>query len=196
LEAVLDSFYARGHQEIDTAQVYSVHAFGTSEPRLGAAHAGDRFLLDTKVESRSAGDHKRENVRRNIDVSLERLKVDSVNILYLHSPDRTVPFEETCDALNTAFAEGKFKSWGLSNYSAEEVGKIVEICDSRQWKRPSVYQGQYNPIVRGAEKDLFPILRKYGMSYYAYRSVIPLVFHELRQHKQYNNGCTDGLICG
>lgn len=169
VKAVLDSFHARGHRQIDTAQIYSPHAHGTSEPRLGAANAGDRFLVDTKVKSSTAGDHKRENILQNIDFSLERLQVKQINILYLHQPDRTVPFEETCEALNQAYSEGKFKHWGLSNYSVEEVDQIVAICDSHQWKRPSVYQGQYNLIVRGAEEKLIPTLRKYNMAYFAYR---------------------------
>jgi aflatoxin B1 aldehyde reductase len=34
--------------------------------------------------------------------------------------------------------------------------------------KPSVYQGQYNTIVRGGEKKLFPLLRKYGIAFYAF----------------------------
>ncbi|PON22081.1 aflatoxin B1 aldehyde reductase member 2 [Trichoderma gamsii] len=168
LKAVFDAFYARGHRQIDSAQGYSVHAPGSCEPRLGEAKAGDRFLLDTKVLSDTAGSHKRETILKAIDVSLERLKVKQLNILYLHQRDRTVPFEETCEALNQAYTEGKFRYWGISNLSVEEVTQLIQICDENKWVRPSVYQGHYNPIVRGAEKDLFPALRKYGMSFYAY----------------------------
>lgn len=172
METLLESFYQRGHRQIDTAQAYSVHAHGSCEPRLGNAKAGERFLLDTKIWSLKPGSHKKENVLKQIDTSLERLQVEQINILYLHHPDRSVPFEETCEALHMAYSQGKFKHWGLSNYAADEVSQIVDLCDRKGWRRPSVYQGQYNPIVRGAESDLFPILRKYGMSFYAYRYVL------------------------
>ncbi len=69
--------------------------------------------------------------------------------------------------MNKAYQEGKFKYFGLSNYTADEVERIVQICKDRGFVEPSVYQGQYNPIVRGGEKELFPVLRKHKIAFYA-----------------------------
>jgi aflatoxin B1 aldehyde reductase len=71
--------------------------------------------------------------------------------------------------MNKAHKAGKFERFGISNYTAEEVEKLVEICETNGWVKPSVYQGQYNAIARLNEDDLFPILRKHGISFYAYR---------------------------
>ncbi|KIW72816.1 hypothetical protein PV04_00986 [Phialophora macrospora] len=168
VQAFLDLFYDAGYRQIDTAQLYSLGAPGTCEPRLGAAGAGDKFIVDTKVISTTPGDHKKENVAKNIQASLSALKMNRVNIEYLHRPDRSTPFEETCEAMDEAFRQGKFKHFGLSNYTADEVKQILDICDRRGFVKPTVYQGQYNPIVRGGEKELFPLLRRNGIAFYAW----------------------------
>lgn len=49
-----------------------------------------------------------------------------------------------------------------------EVGEIVTLCRIHGWVQPTVYQGLYNAIHRAAEPDLFPALRKYGISFYEY----------------------------
>lgn len=91
--------------------------------------------------------------------------------MFLHVPDRTTPFRETCEAMNTAHNAGAFNEFGLSNFNPAEVEEIVEICKANGWVVPTVYEGQYNAIVRGCETDLLPILRKHGMRFHAFRFV-------------------------
>ncbi|RFU35710.1 hypothetical protein B7463_g537, partial [Scytalidium lignicola] len=168
VNAFLNAFYSRGGRQLDTARVYSPHASGSSEPRLGAVEAGKRFIIDTKVLSRDPGSHVKDKIEENVNTSLAELKIPQINIEYLHQPDRATPFEETLEAMDKAYKEGKFKQFGLSNYTAEEVTRIVEICEEKGFVKPSVYQGQYNPIVRGGEEELFPVLRKHGIAFYAW----------------------------
>jgi aflatoxin B1 aldehyde reductase len=114
------------------------------------------------------GSHKAKNIATSIDRSLEALNVESVDVMYLHAPDRATPFLETCTAMNKAYQEGKFERFGLSNYSVEEVEQIMSLCETHSLVKPSVYQGQYNPICRGAEDELFALLRKHNIAFYAY----------------------------
>lgn len=172
VNAYLDTFYNRGYRQVDTARTYSTGAPGTSEPRLGAVGAGKKFIIDTKVLSREPGSHKKEKIAEEIETSLRDLQIDQINILYLHQPDRATPFEETCEAIDKAYKEGKFRKFGLSNFTADEVRQIIEISERRGFVKPSVYEGQYNPIVRGGEKELFPLLRKNNIAFYAWRYVI------------------------
>ncbi len=44
--------------------------------------------------------------------------------------------------------DGKFKELGLSNFASWEVANVYQICKSRGWVLPTVYQGMYNPITR------------------------------------------------
>ncbi|KAJ4328643.1 hypothetical protein N0V84_000832 [Fusarium piperis] len=168
VDGFLNAFAARGHHQLDSARAYSPHAPGSSEPRMGAVAAGDRFVIDTKVNSLQPGSHTKEKILREIDASLEALKIKQINIEYLHMPDRATKFDEACEAMDQAHREGKIKHWGLSNYRADEVKLIVKICEERSFVKPTVYQGQYNLIVRSGEKELFPLLRKEGIAFYAY----------------------------
>jgi aflatoxin B1 aldehyde reductase len=162
----LDVFYKHGHDQIDTAAVYSPGAPYTSEPRIGAVSAGNRFKIDTKADWFEG--HTKESVSRDIETSLRNLKVDQINTYYLQLPERVHPVEPILEVLDQAHRDGKIKAWGISNYRADEVQKTIDICEEQGFIKPSVYQGHYNPIVRGGEKELFPLLRKHGIAFYAY----------------------------
>ncbi|KAI1383537.1 Aldo/keto reductase [Hypoxylon trugodes] len=161
----LDTFTARGYNQLDTARAYPPHAPGTSEPRLGAAGAGDRFIIDSKVWPEH---HTKSGIIGDVDSSLEELRTKQINIEYLHMPDRVASFEEICAGMDQAYREGKIKGWGVSSYTAEEIQKFVDICEEHGYVKLSAYQGQYNAIVRGGEEELFPVLRKNGIAFYAY----------------------------
>jgi len=162
----LSLFRKYGYTRLDTARVYSPSAPGTSEPLLGQTDFREWAKIDTKIAPYP-------NLRKNripveIDKSLEDLKVSKVNIEYLHGMDRQTPFEETCEAMNAAYQAGKFEKFGLSNATAAEVEHFMQICEKNNWVKPSVYQGLYNAIARRPEEDLLPVLRKHGISFYAW----------------------------
>lgn len=122
--------------------------------------------MDTKIPARSG---KREQVAESVRLSLQALGVEKVPIMYIHMPDRTTPFTETLEAIDKEYRAGRFEEFGLSNFNAAEVEECVTICKEKGWIVPSVYQGQYNAITRGGEKDLFPALRRFGIRFYAFR---------------------------
>ena len=97
------------------------------------------------------------------------LTARKVHILWIHAPDRNTPFAETCAAVDEAYKAGAFEHFGLSNFTPAEVEEAYRICEEKGYVRPSAYQGQYNPLTRGGEQELFPLLRRLGMRFYAYR---------------------------
>lgn len=140
----LDYFQQQGYNEVDTARVY---VGGKQEAFTTAAHWKERGLtLATKWYPSEAGMHKPAVIREQLEISLKELKADCVDIFYLHAPDRSVPFDETLEAVNQLHKEGKFVQLGLSNYTAFEVAEIVITCKERGWVRPTIYQGMYNAI--------------------------------------------------
>ncbi|KAH0845395.1 Aflatoxin B1 aldehyde reductase member 3 [Fonsecaea pedrosoi] len=163
-------FRSRGYADIDTARAYPVGRGGTCEKLLGeeALRLSKWANVSTKVSSFMPGSHRAKNIALSIDRSLEALNTDAVDIMYLHAPDRATPFKETCEAMDKAYHEGKFERFGLSNYSVEEIEEIVRICEENGFVKPSVYQGQYNPICRGGEERLFAVLREHNIAFYAY----------------------------
>jgi len=169
-QTFVSTFRSRGYADIDTARAYPVGRGGTCEQLLGEKELrlGTWANVSSKVSSFMPGSHRARNIALSIDRSLEALNADSVDIMYLHAPDRATPFLETCQAMNLAYQEGKFERFGLSNYTVEQVEEIVKICEENGLVKPTVYQGQYNPICRGAEDRLFTVLREHNISFYAY----------------------------
>jgi aflatoxin B1 aldehyde reductase len=174
--AILDIFQAYGHNEIDTARFY---AEGTSEQILGDLEWQKRgILMDTKfypsgkfnaekLQAPEEGWHLTpEGLRANLMISLKALKTETIEMWYLHGPDRTVPLEATMRGVNELFKEGYFKRFGISNFMAWEVAKMCEICKTNGYVMPSVYQGIYNALHRSVEPELFPCLRHYGLAFY------------------------------
>jgi len=160
----LAPFKKHGFNQIDTA-----HGYFNGEENFGKVDLKkEGFIVDTKVKSFQPGTHKAETIKESVQTSFDRLKVDKINVLYLHAPDRATPFEETLRAINDVHKEGKFEKFGISNYTAAEVREILAIVDKNGWVRPTVYQGNYSPIVRSNEPELFPLLKKEKISFYAY----------------------------
>lgn len=140
----LDYFQQQGFNEVDTARIY---VGGEQEAFTAQAKWKERGLtLATKVYPKAPGMHKPSVLRETFETSLKQLGTDSVDIFYLHAPDRSVPFAETLEAVNELHKEGKFIELGLSNYTAFEVAEIVTICNERGWVRPTIYQAMYNAI--------------------------------------------------
>jgi len=107
-------------------------------------------------------------VKRQMAEILQRLGSDSVDLLYLHSPDLDTPVEQTLEACFELFQQGRFRHFGLSNYASWQVAEVVETCRRNGWMEPTVYQGMYNALTRDVERELFPCLRNYGIHFYAY----------------------------
>ncbi|KAJ7087316.1 Aldo/keto reductase [Mycena belliarum] len=170
IEAILDVFLKHGHREVDTARVY---CRGTSEEYLGKIDwQGKGISMETKlypVKGYSiTGTHSPEDLRKFLMVSLKALNTDKLEMWYLHGPDRSVPYEDTLKAVNDLYKEGYFKRFGISNYMSWEVAEIVGICKRNGYIQPTAYQGIYNAIHRAVEPELFPCLRKFGISFYEF----------------------------
>jgi aflatoxin B1 aldehyde reductase len=140
----LDALQKHGYNEVDTARIYSG---GEQEAFTAKAGYKERGLqLATKSYPLAPGAHTAANLRKDLETSLAALGTTSVDIFYLHSADRSVPFTETLEAANTLYKEGKFKKLGISNFTAYEVAEVVMLCQARGWVQPTIYQGVYNAI--------------------------------------------------
>lgn len=107
-------------------------------------------------------------VRSQLMASLKSLQADRVDVFYLHAPDVNNHIEPTLEEVQKMFQEGKFQKFGLSNFSAWETVYIHNYMSTRNFVAPTIYQGMYNAITREVETELFPALRKLGMSFFAY----------------------------
>ena len=167
-EAFVRYFLEAGYRELDTAYVYnegqSEEIIGEMLPRIGR----DRMSLATKVNPRITGRLDAEAAYLQLNGSLARLQTDSVETLYLHFPDPATPVESVLEACAVLHKEGKFHELGLSNFPAWMVAEVWYLSRERGWVLPTVYEGIYNPLTRGAETELNAALDHFHMRFYAY----------------------------
>ena len=161
-----------GLNAIDTADAY---AKGDSERIVGRVIAGDRdrWVVATKLANPTSPDANdrglsRRHMVRALDASLARLGTDRVEILYLHREDATTPLEETVAAMEHLLASGKVLYFGISNFRAWRVARIVEMCRAAGVPPPIVCQPPYNAMTRAIETELLPCCSHYGVGVVAY----------------------------
>ncbi len=139
-----------------------------SEKGVGDLGAPSKFVIHTKTPGFRPGALSKESILAAAEKSFKDLKTDSVETYFLHSPDPQTPIEETVDTIQELYTAGRFKHFGLSNFTPEEVRKIYDYAASKKYVLPTVYQGNYNPVARDAEGALFPLLRELKIAFYAY----------------------------
>ncbi|KAJ0417238.1 NADP-dependent oxidoreductase domain-containing protein [Aspergillus carlsbadensis] len=158
---------AAGVRNIDSASIHGPHEDVMAE--IGIAKT---FEIDSKWSGAAMRvPSTKEAIIASAEASLKRLKADRFDVYNLHAPDRRVPFEIQLDAINTLYEQGKIKRFGVSNAFGHEIEEMVRIAKENNWVAPSVYQGNYSAVARRPEKELFPILRKYGIAFYAYSPI-------------------------
>ncbi|KAI1776452.1 aldehyde reductase [Hypoxylon cercidicola] len=164
VQSFLDTLLGLGIDTLDTAFIY-----GDSEEQLGKANASARFLIDTKFPGGFVSDSSsKDKVIETGQLSLQRLKTDSVNVYYQHAPEPATPLEDTLAGVNELYKSGAFKHFGLSNFSAADVEEVIRISKEKSYVLPTVYQGNYSAFARHTETEIFPVLRKHGIRFYAY----------------------------
>ena len=165
---MLEIFGSHGGTELDSAYLYND---GRTEELLGKILGNKQdsgFLVATKVNPWNDEGLQPGQVRSQFETSLHRLRMPAVDLLYLHSPDLSTPIVQTLEQCQQLYEAGRFKRLGLSNYAAWQVAEIAAITRTRGWVKPTVYQGMYNALTRDVEPELFPCLRNFGISFYAY----------------------------
>jgi aryl-alcohol dehydrogenase-like predicted oxidoreductase len=163
-EACVAKAFELGINFIDTANVYSG---GKAEEFLGEVLAGrprDSYVLATKLYFQMPdgdGGLSREQVLKQIDASLARLRTDYVDLYQCHRYDWDTPLEETMEALTEVVRSGKARYLGISEWPAE---KIQEALDLSNVEKLVSSQPQYSMIWRGPERDVIPLSAGNGIS--------------------------------
>ena len=173
--AMVDCCIDAGLNFFDTANAYE---HGKSEIMLGNALQGrrDKLIVASKVqhkmgEGADEGGLTKAAIFRAIEDSLRRLRMDYLDIYYLHAPDYAVPIEETLDAMETLIRQGKIRYIAVSNYAAWQVCQMHCIAERKKLHVPGVAQMMYNLIARGIEQEFVPMTKELGVSIIAYNPV-------------------------
>jgi aryl-alcohol dehydrogenase-like predicted oxidoreductase len=154
-----------GINSIDTADIYTD---GRSEEIIGKAVQGNRndVILATKVGFEE--DVSRKNIIAGVERSLERLRTDYIDLYYIHTFHETTPLEETMSTLNELVRQGKLRQIACSNFSAVQMRRAREVCESGGYAQFVADQPEYNMIRRGAEIDVIPYCLREDMGVFPY----------------------------
>ena len=147
----------------DTANVYS---YGESEEILGevlSEYDRDEMVVATKVygqmrdDDPNSGGLSRKTIEQELDNSLERLGMDTVDLYQIHRWDYDTPIEQTLRALDDAVRRGKVRHVGASSMWAHQFADALHTSESLGLDRFVSMQNLYNLAYREEEREMLPL---------------------------------------
>jgi aryl-alcohol dehydrogenase-like predicted oxidoreductase len=177
-QAVLLLDHARrvGLRRFDTANTYGG---GSSEKVLGQwlRSQGAAFLQDVQIATKVGNPHgcppgetplSRTQIAWHLDESLRRLRVERIDLYYIHELDRVTPLEETLEAMTRAAEAGKIALFGVSNASLSDVDAIRTLAGESLASRFEYVQNEYNMLAAADGQALIPYCAEHGLRYTAF----------------------------
>jgi aryl-alcohol dehydrogenase-like predicted oxidoreductase len=147
----------------DTAQVYGPYV---NEELVGEALAPvrDRVVIATKFgvideDGNRGPDSRPDVIRRSVDGSLQRLGVDTIDLLYQHRVDPNVPIEEVAGTVAELIEVGKVRHFGLSEAAAGTIRRAHGV------QPVTAVQSEYSLWFRRPEEEVLPILEELGIGF-------------------------------
>ena len=154
----------RGITFFDTAEVYGPY---TSEALVGEAlqpfkgkvTIATKFGWDIQNNKRIGRIATPESIKHVINDSLKRLRVDAIDLYYLHRMDPNVPVEEVAGAVQELIKAGKVKHWGLSEVSPATLKKAHAALPV------AALQSQYSMAERVVENEILDTCEALGVGF-------------------------------
>jgi aryl-alcohol dehydrogenase-like predicted oxidoreductase len=171
MTALLHAAVERGTTFFDTAEVYGPFI---NEELVGEALAPfkGKVVIATKFGFDLSGtDHrpgaapissKPEHVKRAVEGSLKRLKVESIDLLYQHRVDPSVPIEDVAGAVKELIAQGKVKHFGMSEAGVKTIRRAHAV------QPLTALQSEYSLWWRKPEREVIPMLEELGIGFVPY----------------------------
>ncbi len=162
--ACLDAAFDAGINFIDTANVYGR---GAAESFLGEALSDrprDSYILATKLFFPMSDEDRglsREQVHKQLDASLQRLRTDYVDLYQCHRYDDHTPLEETMEALSEVVRSGKVRYLGFSEWPADRIQAAIDMAGVEKFVSS---QPQYSLLHRDPEAEVIPLSAANGIS--------------------------------
>jgi aryl-alcohol dehydrogenase-like predicted oxidoreductase len=170
MTAVLRAAVERGVTFFDTAEVYGPYL---NEELLGEALVpfrgkvviATKFAYELKPDG-SPGwirlNSRPEHIKKSIEGSLKRLKVDAIDLYYQHRVDPETPIEDTAGGVKDLIQQGKVKHFGMSEAAATTIRRAHAV------QPVTAVQSEYSLWFRDREKDVLPTLEELGIGFVPY----------------------------
>ncbi|EMA67180.1 aldo/keto reductase [Halorubrum kocurii] len=152
----------------DTANMYSN---GESERILGEALEGHReeSVVATKAYFQmdetdpNSGGLSRKAIEQELENSLDRLGMETIDLFQIHRWDYETPIEETLAALDDAVRRGKVRHIGASSMWAHQFAEALHASDREGYDRFATMQNHYNLAYREEERETLPLCEQEGI---------------------------------
>ena len=163
--ALIRAAVERGITFFDTAEVYGPFV---NEELVGEALAPVReqvviatkfgFQIDSEENPHPAGLNSRpEHIRENVEGSLKRLKVESIDLLYQHRVDPNVPIEDVAGAVKDLIQQGKVRHFGLSEAGEQTIRRAHAV------QPVTALKSEYSLWWKRPEEEIIPTLEELGV---------------------------------
>jgi aryl-alcohol dehydrogenase-like predicted oxidoreductase len=157
----------RGVTFFDTAEVYGPYTnedlVGEAlEPFKGKVVIATKFGFDMYPDGRPgfmSMNSRPAQIRKAVEGSLKRLRVDCIDLLYQHRVDPTVPMEDVAGCVKDLVAQGKVKHFGLSEAGVDSIRRANAVLPV------TVLQSEYSLWFRDVEKEVLPTLEEFGIGF-------------------------------
>jgi aryl-alcohol dehydrogenase-like predicted oxidoreductase len=165
--ATIRAAVERGVTFFDTAEVYGPYG---NEELIGEALAPVRnqVVIATKfgfhIENGKMNgvNSQPEHIKKVVEASLKRLKTETIDLLYQHRVDPTVPIEDVAGTVKELIQQGKVKYFGLSEAGAETIRKAHAV------QPVTALQSEYSLWWRKPEAEILPTLEELGIGFVPY----------------------------
>ncbi|KTG10279.1 aldo/keto reductase [Haloprofundus marisrubri] len=162
---LVDRAIELGINFFDTANMYSN---GESERILGKALEGrrDEAVVATKGyfqmddDDPNSGGLSRKAIEQQLDASLDRLGMDTIDLYQTHRWDYDTPIDQTVAALDDAVRREKIRYFGASSMWAHQFSEALYASDLLGYDRFVTMQNHYNLLYREEEREMLPLCEK------------------------------------
>jgi aryl-alcohol dehydrogenase-like predicted oxidoreductase len=154
----------KGVTFFDTAETYGPYE---NEKLVGDALASykNKVVIATKfgVAFDTSGkiivNSRPEAIRKSLEGSLKRLKIETIDLYYQHRVDPNVPIEEVAGTIKQLVQEGKIKHFGLSEAGPQTIRRAHAV------QPVAALQSEYSLWTRTPEWEIIPVLEELGIGF-------------------------------
>ncbi len=154
----------RGVTFFDTAEVYGPYVneelVGEAlEPFKGQVVIATKFGFNFQDGKMTGLNSRPENIRRMVEASLKRLRLDTIDLLYQHRVDPEVPMAEVAGTVKDLIREGKVKHFGMSEAGVQAIRQAHAVLPV------TALQSEYSLWWREPEAEILPLLEELGIGF-------------------------------
>jgi aryl-alcohol dehydrogenase-like predicted oxidoreductase len=169
--SIFDRYIELGGNFVDTADAYTASKSEELTGKfIGDRHLRDRVVLATKFTfntdpgNPNAGGNGRKNIYRALEGSLRRLKIDYIDLYWLHARDTVTPVEEVISTMNDLVRTGKIRHYGFSDTPAWYVARAQTLAQKDATEPLIALQLEYSLLGRTIEREHVPAAQELGIA--------------------------------